>query len=245
MSADLETRLRSLLGLNKYQASAYLALLRGGPMKPQEVAKAAGVPLQRIYDTLRSLVDMGLVAESEGGYEAVNPEEALELIAKREVARAIDRAQEIERLSHELAAGLRQGSAAPLVTLIRGLESVMGAALASVSRCRDRPIFMTYRVFERLDQLVPLLRALASASGPGAIVVVPRGYLEKFPQYKAEFEAIGLSFRESEASFIDLMVACDTVLVGVPYLSDVVAVMVRDREFAQGLRRGIERAVGL
>ncbi len=245
MTADLESRLRSLLGLNKYQAAAYVALLRAGPLRPQEVAKATGIPQQRVYDTLRSLVDMGLIAEREGSFEVVNPRDALELIARQEMARAMSKAEEIERLSLELAASAGRGRGSPLVSVLRGLNSVMGAALAGLSRCEEMPLFMTYKVFERIEQLLPLLRELAKSSSRGGVVLVPKGYLERYPQYVREFEGLGLTFKESEASFIDLMVACDTVIIGVPYLSDAVGVVVRDREFADGLRKGIERAAGL
>ncbi len=69
VGSDIEARLRSVLGLNKYQALAYEALLKSGPMKAQEVARLTGIPQQRIYDTLRSLVDAGLVTERDGGAE--------------------------------------------------------------------------------------------------------------------------------------------------------------------------------
>lgn len=245
MAAELEARLRSVLGMNKYQAAAYVALLRGGPMRAQEVAKAAGIPQQRVYDTLRSLIDMGLVAEREGTFEVVNPVDALQVIAKREVARALGKAEEIERLSRELAASFGQGQGSPQVSILRGLDLVLGAALAGLSRCDERPIFMTSRVFERLGQLLPVLRELAKASGRGGVVIVPRGYLERYAQHVREFEGLGLKFVESEASFLDLMVACDTVIIGVPYLSDAVGVVIRDRGFAEGLRKGVEKAIGL
>ena len=45
------------LGLTIYEAKAYLALIRRGSSTAAEVARLAGVPRQRIYDVLASLVD--------------------------------------------------------------------------------------------------------------------------------------------------------------------------------------------
>ncbi|MGC9210406.1 MAG: TrmB family transcriptional regulator [Acidilobus sp.] len=243
MGSDIEARLRSVLGLNKYQALAYEALLKSGPLKAQEVARLAGIPQQRIYDTLRSLVDVGLVTERDGVFEAVDPAESFHILAGREVARAMARASEIEKLAEELKALSGVARARPHVVMLRGMETVMGAALKSVTECRERPVFMAYKVFDRIDQLLPLLRGLAMQAGPGTMVIVPKGYLERYKDYRDEFERYGLKFLESDSAFIDLMIACDVVLIGVPYMSDAVAVMIRDRDFAEGLRRGVLRAV--
>lgn len=50
------------LGLSNYEASAYLALLKLGTTTPVDVARAAGVPKQRIYDVLSSLGAKGFCA---------------------------------------------------------------------------------------------------------------------------------------------------------------------------------------
>ncbi|MCG2881634.1 MAG: hypothetical protein L7G97_04505 [Acidilobus sp.] len=238
MSADLEQRLRSLLGLNKYQASAYLVLLKAGPMRPQEVAKQAGVPVQRIYDTLRSLQEMGLVVEREGVFEAVDPLQSLGALAKREVARALKRASEIDALAKDLSSSA-PGARPAEVTLVRGLDSVMGAALATASSCNERPVFLAHKVFERLSVLLPALKELVRSSGPGALVVVPKGYLKRYRQEAEELSGYGLRVVESDAAFLDLMVACDTVIIGVPYGGDAIAVVIKSREFAEGLRKGL------
>jgi len=50
-----------LLGINKYEARAYEALLQLGKASAPEIAQESGVPYGRIYDTLNSLVSKGLV----------------------------------------------------------------------------------------------------------------------------------------------------------------------------------------
>src|ERR1700728_3612667 len=49
------------LGLTKYEARAYAALVRRDGSTPAEVARVAGVPRPRVYDVMDSLVAKGLV----------------------------------------------------------------------------------------------------------------------------------------------------------------------------------------
>ena len=63
-----ETQVQKLttLGLSKYEACAYLALLGHAESSAVEVAERAGVPRQRVYDVLASLHDRGLVVTRDG-----------------------------------------------------------------------------------------------------------------------------------------------------------------------------------
>lgn len=55
-----------MIGLSKYEASAYLALLGHDDSTAVEIADRAGVPRQRIYDVLVSLRDKGLIVIRDG-----------------------------------------------------------------------------------------------------------------------------------------------------------------------------------
>ena len=77
--ADLERLQR--LGLTSYEARAYLALLRRDSSTAAETARLAGLPRQRVYDVLSSLVEKGLASTRPGRavkYSAAAPEQALE-----------------------------------------------------------------------------------------------------------------------------------------------------------------------
>src|SRR5438132_89383 len=68
------------LGLNGYEASAYVALTRRGRATGAEVARLSGLPRQRIYDVLDGLVGRGLATVEPGRparYTAVAPEAAV------------------------------------------------------------------------------------------------------------------------------------------------------------------------
>jgi sugar-specific transcriptional regulator TrmB len=74
------------LGLTSYEARAYLALLRRDSSTAAETARLAGLPRQRVYDVLSSLVEKGLASTRPGKavkYAATPPDQALEgLVAK-------------------------------------------------------------------------------------------------------------------------------------------------------------------
>ncbi len=69
------------LGLTRYEAAVYLALLERYDFTPIQVATRAQVPRQRIYDVLESLCEHGLCVERHSGrqrlFQAVDPSKAL------------------------------------------------------------------------------------------------------------------------------------------------------------------------
>jgi sugar-specific transcriptional regulator TrmB len=84
------------LGLTSYEARAYLALLRRDSSTAAETARLAGLPRQRVYDVLSSLVEKGLASTRPGRavkYAATPPEQALQSL----VAQHRQELAEIER----------------------------------------------------------------------------------------------------------------------------------------------------
>jgi HTH-type transcriptional regulator, sugar sensing transcriptional regulator len=84
------------LGLTSYEARAYLALLRRDSSTAAETARLAGLPRQRVYDVLSSLVEKGLASTRPGKavkYAATPPEQALESL----VAQHRQQLAELER----------------------------------------------------------------------------------------------------------------------------------------------------
>lgn len=71
------------LGLNKYEACAYLALLGHDESSAVEVSNRGGVPLQRVYDVLASLRDRGWIVTKDGRpvrHTAREPAVALDML---------------------------------------------------------------------------------------------------------------------------------------------------------------------
>jgi len=99
------------LGLTNYEARVYLALTRRESSTAAEAARVAGIPRQRIYDVLSSLVNRGLAATRPGQvtkYVATHPTDAVE----RLVSEHRQRLEQLERESRVFAEALAPAFAA-------------------------------------------------------------------------------------------------------------------------------------
>ena len=104
-------RTLSDLGLTNYEARVYLALTRRESSTAAEAARVAGIPRQRIYDVLSSLVNRGLATTRPGQvtkYAAAHPTDAVE----RLVSDHRQRLEQLERESRVLADALAPAFAA-------------------------------------------------------------------------------------------------------------------------------------
>src|SRR5919204_3916474 len=84
------------LGLTTYEAKAYVALLGRDSFTAAQVSRQAGLPRQRIYDVLGSLVEKGLASSRPGSvvkYAAVAPELAIDRLV-------IEHRRQLEELEH-------------------------------------------------------------------------------------------------------------------------------------------------
>src|SRR6476469_6749286 len=89
------------LGLTTYEAKAYLALVRRDSSTAAQVARLAGVPRQRIYDVLATLVGKGLASTRPGQvvkYAATAPERALDRLVSDHRERLADLERETASL---------------------------------------------------------------------------------------------------------------------------------------------------
>ena len=72
-------RVAERFDLNDYEIEAYLAVLDGGRLSASEIADRTDIPQPRVYDTVRSLADQGLLELQESRpiqALAIDPEEA-------------------------------------------------------------------------------------------------------------------------------------------------------------------------
>jgi HTH-type transcriptional regulator, sugar sensing transcriptional regulator len=100
------------LGMTMYEAKAYLALIRRGSSTAAEVARIAGVPRQRIYDVLASLVERGLASTRPGRvvkYVASPPDSAIERLVS-DHKRALDELEHgANRMIAQLGPAFKEG----------------------------------------------------------------------------------------------------------------------------------------
>jgi sugar-specific transcriptional regulator TrmB len=114
------------LGLTTYEAKAYAALVRRDSFTAAQVARQSGLPRQRIYDVLSSLVEKGLASTRPGSavkYSAINPELAIErLVAGQRLAMADlerDAAEIVAALGPEFAAGQSHSDPLEYIEVLR------------------------------------------------------------------------------------------------------------------------------
>jgi sugar-specific transcriptional regulator TrmB len=114
------------LGLTTYEARAYTTLVRRDSFPAAQIARTAGLPRQRIYDVLASLVEKGLASARPGTvvkYAALAPGLAVErLVAGRRAAMtALELAASdvIGRLGPEFQAGRAHSDPMEYIEVLR------------------------------------------------------------------------------------------------------------------------------
>lgn len=85
------------LGLNTYEAAAYLALLGRGGLSSSEIAARTKVPRQRVYDVLQSLNEKGLCTARDTNPRTFYPVDPKIAIASLSAQRAAELERERER----------------------------------------------------------------------------------------------------------------------------------------------------
>jgi sugar-specific transcriptional regulator TrmB len=119
------------LGLTTYEAKTYLALVRRDSFAAADVARLAGIPRQRIYDVLASLVERGLASQRPGSpvkYAAVSPEQAIQRllsVRRDELARLEEDSRAmIEALTPAFADGQKQTDPLEYIEVLRDRAAV-------------------------------------------------------------------------------------------------------------------------
>lgn len=72
------------MGLSKYEAKAYFALLSESPLTGYKLSKISGVPRSRIYETIEKLMTKGLVLTQEGETTLLIPVSLESFLEKKE-----------------------------------------------------------------------------------------------------------------------------------------------------------------
>lgn len=141
---------RSLLGLSRYEASAYLILAAAGPLGVPELARMAGIPRTKCYSVVRSLISKGLAVRSASRplkVQAVDPAAALSKAAEEACSRARGEAAAVERalegLRRSLAAGRSSEPAAVIV--IESLEALAAQLAGDIKEAREEILIAVSR----------------------------------------------------------------------------------------------------
>lgn len=119
------------LGLTSYEARAYLALLKRGSSTAAETARLAGLPRQRVYDVLGSLVAKGLASTKPGKavkYAPTPPDVAVERLIANHRQRVAELEREAGALREELApqyaAGQQESDPLEYIEVLRDRRAI-------------------------------------------------------------------------------------------------------------------------
>ena len=146
--ADPDARTLVSLGLSGYEAAAYLALTRRGQAAGAEVARLAGLPRQRIYDVLDSLVGRGFATVQPGRpalYAPAEPAAALRRLVdeRRAGLEALEReaADAVARLTPAYEAGRGAGEPLEFVEVLRE-PAAIARRFAELETAAEREILV-------------------------------------------------------------------------------------------------------
>jgi sugar-specific transcriptional regulator TrmB len=241
MDEELITNLRNLLGLNRYEALLYLALLDGAS-SPKEASMKSGVPYPRVYDTADSLYRRGLVVKRGSWYTPIPPETALGTFADSIVGEALERSQKIRMLGKALSSkymvetGVRQS-----FRVIRGLGDVISYSITLLSSGGDA-VFTLWKAAEKLDLLFPMVRIFSDILSKTSITIVLPKNIELSLEQRRFLEKIGATICYTECYTLDSLIIDDKVVIGVPNpwkRNDAIAVYIREKELADALRKNV------
>jgi HTH-type transcriptional regulator, sugar sensing transcriptional regulator len=151
------------VGLNKYEAEAYAALLKYGPLTGYELGKRSGVPLSRSYEILERLTAKGLALVQPGEpprYIAEAPEQFLDRTRSATSAT-------LDALAGALAE-LEPVAVSEGFWVVRGREHILTHANTCIARAQR-----TLAVQVGSAQHAFLAEALAEARERGCRIVQP------------------------------------------------------------------------
>jgi HTH-type transcriptional regulator, sugar sensing transcriptional regulator len=171
---ELVQRLQ-FLGFSQYEARAYCALLQRSPANGHEVAKTAGIPTSKVYETLERLLQKGavLVQRSDPTLWAPVPYRDLTgSLRERMESNLTAVEQGLAQLGHE--------QDTKLTWSLSGHGHVVDSMRRAIDRTRER--LAAAIPSGELDELTPALRAAAErgvaidlVAGNGAALDLPEG----------------------------------------------------------------------
>jgi sugar-specific transcriptional regulator TrmB len=101
VNPEIEALLKHL-GLTEYEAKAILALLSHGSLTADKVSSAAHIPLPRVYDTMKSLAERGLISVGRTrpqAFTAVDPKRFFALLKEDEQRKLNEKLHKIDSIT--------------------------------------------------------------------------------------------------------------------------------------------------
>ena len=101
----MNEKLLAKIGLNKYESSVYLTLLKQGSMEASKLSHASKVPIGKIYEVLKALKNYELVEIQPSRpqrYRAVDPKSAFKLMYKKKEEETLNELKMLKQTFDEI-----------------------------------------------------------------------------------------------------------------------------------------------
>ena len=237
---EISKKLKDSFKLSLYEAKTYLSLLDGNN-NVKTISRDSGVPLPRIYDTLRSLENKGFVKKKNKKYTSVEPEIALE-------GRIINTSYEFQNIvktqkesKKDILSVLKKkpvsgNTDVEFETLI-GVNNI-GNKFLEIMKNSKKIIISVKKAFEVKELF---LNFLINAKGKSKQITIMTPNSYKISKFDEEIlRNTNVELKKRAYILLDLM-ATDQgdVIIGVPDASGTpeatIAIWIKNKEFAESL----------
>jgi len=242
------------LRLTEYESKVYCALVEGGALTAEEISRASGVPLTRVYSVLEGLQLKNMVVEVAGRpkkFEALQPRIAMRnyvahvrSMTEEELRRLEEKARELSTALESIYWSKRLGpSSTEVLRQLASLSEMEGYTKLLISTAEREVCILTY-LFTWLDIIK---EELSEALGRGVEVKVLAHELSRTTSrkvYEAKSMGVGVKVYGGEpypirgvivdhkrtVFMVYMTVAPEKPLLSLPYYSENVAIvrMLRD-----------------
>ena len=239
VNSDLSKLLKETFKLSLYEAKSYQSVIEGAK-QPKYISNRAGVPLPRIYDTLKSLEEKGFIRRDNDSYFPVEPNIALEgriVQFKHEFESKLKKQWEVkEIITKSLKTESKQFEEEKFEILI-GIHNI-GNKFLEIVKKSTKIIITVKKAFQVKDLFLSYLKSF-DYEEKELIIMIPK-YYKISKKDNQLFKELGIKVKKENAILLDLMVSNEgDVLIGVPDSSGstthAIAVWVKSKTFTESL----------
>jgi len=215
MAVDLLQR----VGLNKYEAEAYLTLLTDGPLTGYELGKRSSVPLSKSYETLERLARRGLALVQPG-----DPPRYLAELPERFLAQTRSDQEAVLTALATALADQQRAEPTEQFWVVRGRVNVLNRARALIDGARESVALGQREVVPELSE------ALGRARARGCRVTVQTWAASVSERAPGELVALLVDDVDALAGTLMPASQCQAVVSGNPGLASSLRIALGGRE---------------
>ncbi|MEM4495388.1 MAG: helix-turn-helix domain-containing protein [Candidatus Caldarchaeum sp.] len=236
---ELAETLQKVFGFNKYQARAYVAVLKGYS-RPADIARRSKIPITRVYDVLSSLYENGFLTKTSNGYGVSDPVSAFTMWLERErtsqESQMMEKKRMIEQLVPVVSRLRRREDVEAHASILKGLQPVL-VKLSEMVYTGNKFIFAVKKAAKLKEEFKKVVAGFPDKT----FTFILHPSVQPNQDDYWFFEKIGAKVYFSEAVLLDILVTDGgEAIIGLPLDDEPVVVWVKDRGFASSLMKSLE-----